>query len=81
MGVGRGWARGRLYYPRGTDERFLKQQALAISVEVPWKEKVCVSILNAILGSVFWGQKCECSDALHAQMSWRGLILEMTPLI
>ena len=68
--------------------RFWKGKATAILVCVFWKKKKkskkkkkkktrkgAFPHWMQIVGSVFWGDKCECSDALHAQMSLRVLIL------
>lgn len=80
MAGGEGWGLEELYYPLPRLNRWLgfwngKPQLFSYKCFGEKKRTCAFPYWMQIVGSVFRGHKCECSDALHAQMSWRVLIL------
>lgn len=72
-----GWRSSITHYPGLTDDSVSEMAShsyFCISA-LEKKRKCAFPYWMQIVGSVFRGHKCECSDALHAQMSWRVLIL------
>lgn len=69
------WKSFMTNYPGLTDDSVPETSHSYFCFRCLEKRKCVFPYWMQCVGSVSWGHKCECSDALHAQMSLRVLIL------